>query len=161
MSCHSPPGHSLPCAQNRICWLAASLPTNLGDPSLKAPYLACLPLPSSCSDDIPSVNVTASVQNDAVHGRWRQTVIPSPLLWYSQIYPSTARQFLTVTPQSNPSPSIYALIMADSSTGYPPLCDPHRWDIITCIPHLSMCISSLGEKSLVFLGRPNGYKVLW
>ena len=33
--------------------------------------------------DIPSVNITASVQDDAVHGRLWQTIVLLPLLWSS------------------------------------------------------------------------------
>ena len=59
-----------PLCSNTVCCLPASLPIDPKGPSLKASHRAMLCIPSrfSCSGDIPSVNITASVQEDAVHG---------------------------------------------------------------------------------------------
>ena len=59
-----------PLCSSTVCWIPASLSIDPKGPSLKASHRAwlCVLSLSSCSGDIPSVNVTVSVQEDAVHG---------------------------------------------------------------------------------------------
>ena len=59
-----------PVCSNTVCCLPASLPIDPKGPSPKASHHTwlCVVSPSYYSGDIPSVDIIASVQDDAVHG---------------------------------------------------------------------------------------------
>ena len=110
---------------------------------------------SSCLGDIPSVNITASIHGDAVHGHLWQTIVLFPLLWSSSVHPSTDRLFLTIAPHPGPFYPTYALITTDSNAGHPPPCDSPRWDSITRVPHCNISRAFFRDLSMAmgYLGR--------
>ena len=72
-----------PLCSSPSCCLPVYLPIDPQGPSPKAscPAWLCIPSRSSCSGGIPNVNITASVQDDAAHGRlWQTIVVTSPLV---------------------------------------------------------------------------------